>query len=73
MRITFPGRIGSTRAAGSLSMSEPAAGRLSVRDSVTAGDFGHAAWWQDATAGCEFVDDRIRVGEPGERDWRNDR
>lgn len=75
MRISFPGRTGPTRLAGSQSMNESAADRLTARASFTPADHDYDATTGclDAAAGCEYVDDRIRVREPGERDWRNER
>jgi hypothetical protein len=40
---------------------------------VAAADRDHAAGWLDAAAGCEYVDDRIRLMESGEDEWQNER
>jgi hypothetical protein len=73
MRLTFPGRTGPTRVAGSPSMNETVPDRLSARVSFTAVDYDHGLGCLDTAAGCEYVDDRIRLREPGERDWRYER
>jgi hypothetical protein len=73
MRIAFISRTDPTRGAGSPSMNETAADRLSERVSFTAVDDDHGLGCLDTAAGCEYVDDRIRLREPGERDWRNER
>lgn len=35
-----------------------------------ASEFDHAAWWLDAATGGEYLDDRIRVREPGDETSR---
>jgi hypothetical protein len=57
---TLPG--GPTRAAEVPAMVGTTTARLAVRVSFVASQPDHAGWL-DAVAGCEYVDDRIRLAE----------
>jgi hypothetical protein len=68
MKKFFIGRTGPAPGSDRRAMNEAAGSRPVARASSPAAEFDHAAWWLDAATGGEYLDDRIRVREPEDRE-----